>query len=860
MEQQDQIEAQTQQQSIKFNLTKEFFDLEKKKTEIEEEICQLRRKITKAFVNQKQEDKKQFEDQKAQKESEVQQVENDLEIYINKLLNEFKESKNKWLLQCYYDKISLFSKDAFISISSNLDLQVQDKQPCVFIARPLSHGEKIKDLIDKSKKEKNSQSSESQAARNPQATQNKNSQERYILPQNENPEVVDSQQNQQKSKKSTQNAQESKENGKKSKINSDNSTANNQNSNKSSANKKNSSNINNKNDQNKQEEDLADIIKQSYENFENKKDMKEILQEVEEEQKQMTNEEIIQSLYLPAESVKGYEIICMDDNYVLELKIIEPQQNSFPIQTYKVYLIKEKKRNEEISAEQLKNKISLDEIYQSFEKQFLCQSKSNTIKIDLKQIPKYYILGLSEETSYFQISISALSWQPESPDDFLESQITHIFRLNMPKILLKKTRLLLTGSCELIFSDYFSDKDSFQSNYSQSQQALKKFLSPDNQLFNQINIQSINFGKSAMILLKNGQVIQWGNVLCFKEGINECNLNQLKEDAPKLLIDEPFMPVQHPLVFTKIAQGKSHYVGVTIDGKVYTWGKNKYGQLGHQNYTSYAEPKRIDHLHADKIFIVNVQCGDNFTVCQSYDGNLYTFGQKQAFQGEPVKDLYHNTINMCNLGINELAPRKVICDKKIISFSCGKDHCLFITESNNCYGWGENYGSKICQCLYYRDVLNFTNPIPVVPNNSQDYFFKKVFCSDKTNCAVMQNKTTGEQILIKWGGNNTLPFDIQACKLNLTKQKNQNEDVASLTSRPQLVTNFDAFYTNTYSSLLIQNESGKMQLYVNGSNLFYSLGVRDKNIKNFQMAAISPCEEILQASIGCKYTTALLVA
>ncbi|EAR83297.2 Serine/Threonine kinase (macronuclear) [Tetrahymena thermophila SB210] len=855
MSQQVQVEAQAQNSSIKFNLTKEFFDLEKKKTEIEDEISSLRRKINKAITYQNLEDKKLFQDQKSQKENEANQVDNDLESYIKKLLNELKNSKNKWLLQCYKDKISSFSKDIFINASKELELQYKDNTKDIIIARPESHGKTIAELIEISRNESKTSNQPNNQQELNLLAQNQNSQQIQIAPNNENPEAVDSQKNQQKNKSSSQKVQESSNK-------SNNTKAKNTDSNKSS------SNTNNKKNKNKvaankqeEEEDLADIIKKQFETKEIKKDKKEILQEVEEEQKDMTKEEIMQSLYLPAESVKGYEIIKMSNNYVLELKVHEPDQNSFPIQTYKVYLIKEKKKNTdiEISDEQLKNKICLGEIYQTIEKQFLCSSKSSTIEIDLKQVCQSYILGFDEETSYFQIAITALSWKNESPDDYLESQITHIFRLNMPKIIQKKTRLLLTGSCELIYTDYFSDCDLFQSNYSQSQQALKKFLSPDSELFKQIEIQSIDFGKSALILLKNGQVIQWGNILCFNEGISECNIDKLKEETSKELINQPFMPVQHPLVFTKIAQGKSHYVGVTIDGKVYSWGKNKYGQLGHQNYISYVEPKRIDHLHSDKIFIVNVQCGDNFTVCQSCDGTIYTFGQKQALQGEPIKDLYNNTINMCNLGVNQLIPRKIDFDEKIISFSCGKDHCLFITEKNTCYGWGDNYGSKICSSTYYKEVRNFANPIPVIPNNSSNYSFKKIFCSDTQNCAIMQNKTSGEQILIKWGGNTTLPFDVQACKINLSLPKDQNEELSSLTQKPQLVTKFDKFYTNTYSSLLIQNNNNNIKLYVNGQNIFYSLGVRDKEIKNFQMAAISPCEDILQASIGCNHTTALLV-
>lgn len=100
-----------------------------------------------------------------------------------------------------------------------------------------------------------------------------------------------------------------------------------------------------------------------------------------------------------------------------------------------------------------------------------------------------------------------------------------------------------------------------------------------------------------------------------------------------LLTYAPFCPVDHPLVFTKIAQGDHHYAGVSIDGQVYTWGLNVFGELGHSNYVCLPEPKRVMYFSENNIFIVDVKCGEHFTVCLSVDGKLYTFGSSQAPDG-----------------------------------------------------------------------------------------------------------------------------------------------------------------------------------------------------------------------------------
>lgn len=67
----------------------------------------------------------------------------------------------------------------------------------------------------------------------------------------------------------------------------------------------------------------------------------------------------------------------------------------------------------------------------------------------------------------------------------------------------------------------------------------------------------------------------------------------------------------------------------------------------------------MEFFRRENIFVVDVKCGLNFTVCQSLDGKLYTFGDAQALSGKEVKDDFGNTINYCNCEDIKLKLNKV---------------------------------------------------------------------------------------------------------------------------------------------------------------------------------------------------------
>ena len=67
---------------------------------------------------------------------------------------------------------------------------------------------------------------------------------------------------------------------------------------------------------------------------------------------------------------------------------------------------------------------------------------------------------------------------------------------------------------------------------------------------------------------------------------------------------------------------------MTADGAVFTWGRGKFGALGHGNYDDVKHPKQVDGLSN----IVDVRCGTDYTVVKDIKGKLHAFGDNSYGQ------------------------------------------------------------------------------------------------------------------------------------------------------------------------------------------------------------------------------------
>ena len=131
-----------------------------------------------------------------------------------------------------------------------------------------------------------------------------------------------------------------------------------------------------------------------------------------------------------------------------------------------------------------------------------------------------------------------------------------------------------------------------------------------------------------------------------------------------------------PLVLSMTACcGEYHTITLSNDGTLYSFGKNRHGQLGLGHNNDVSLPTPIPNLPT----ITQISCGFHFTVCVDYEGFMWSFGENQFAAG-----------NM---------PQKILEIPPVLSVSCGAYHTLIITSDgsdSNLWSYGRNDFGQLC--------------------------------------------------------------------------------------------------------------------------------------------------------------------
>ena len=123
----------------------------------------------------------------------------------------------------------------------------------------------------------------------------------------------------------------------------------------------------------------------------------------------------------------------------------------------------------------------------------------------------------------------------------------------------------------------------------------------------------------------------------------------------------------------RIAQascGHRHCVALTKQGKVYTWGEGRFGQLGHGDRQSRKDPTMVE---MKRVKIVKIDAGNYHTACLTMDGECQVFGcgaQGQLGLGD-VKDRLSPCVVQLREGSVEL---------RVLDVSCSATSTVFVAR------------------------------------------------------------------------------------------------------------------------------------------------------------------------------------
>ncbi|MFO0544479.1 MAG: RCC1 domain-containing protein, partial [Pseudanabaena sp.] len=138
-----------------------------------------------------------------------------------------------------------------------------------------------------------------------------------------------------------------------------------------------------------------------------------------------------------------------------------------------------------------------------------------------------------------------------------------------------------------------------------------------------------------------------------------------------------------PNQIVDISFGNEHSLAATIDGELYSWGRNNDSRLGQGvgDKTDRHTPTRVSSLSHVKA--VQVSAGQQFSVVLTSEGQVFSFGQNDEGQ------LGHGDTRSRDI------PEEIKSLPSNITFiSVGAAHSLALTkESGEVWAWGQNtYG------------------------------------------------------------------------------------------------------------------------------------------------------------------------
>ena len=132
-----------------------------------------------------------------------------------------------------------------------------------------------------------------------------------------------------------------------------------------------------------------------------------------------------------------------------------------------------------------------------------------------------------------------------------------------------------------------------------------------------------------------------------------------------------------------IAGKESHTLCLDMDGNVFSFGNNYYGQLGIGKTATLVkwtnEPQRIDLPP-----IRQISAGCNFSICLSESDDLYSFGRNVFGQ-----------LGIGNSTACYISPQKIESIQDVDFVECGGSYALCKTLTNEIYAWGLNEDGQL---------------------------------------------------------------------------------------------------------------------------------------------------------------------
>ena len=229
---------------------------------------------------------------------------------------------------------------------------------------------------------------------------------------------------------------------------------------------------------------------------------------------------------------------------------------------------------------------------------------------------------------------------------------------------------------------------------------------------------SIAFNQNFSLAIdKNGDVYSWGHDKYGELGRGD----EYDEICDDVNCRKDIGKIENLSNISYLSAGYSHSLAIKTDNTIWAFGTGTNGELGNLKEESSSTPVQVDFGDENPI-IVQVSAGSDFSLALDIEGQVWAWGKNnngQMGQGEE----YGTS--------NQLTPVKVPFsdNTEIVSISTGKAHVVALAKDGSVYGWGLNSSSQIGYYGYqYKDTDDAWDRYIHTP--------KKILDNDDTNPVI----------------------------------------------------------------------------------------------------------------------------
>ena len=187
------------------------------------------------------------------------------------------------------------------------------------------------------------------------------------------------------------------------------------------------------------------------------------------------------------------------------------------------------------------------------------------------------------------------------------------------------------------------------------------------------------------VLTSEGRVFTWGDNRNGQLGDGTTT----NSSTPKDITSHFYLGVGETII--TISSGYAHSLAITSEGRVFTWGFNIYGQLGDGTTENSSTPKDITNQFGLGVgeTIISINLGDMHSSALTSIGRVFTWGDNN------MRQLGDGTYIDSSTPVEITSQFSLNIEETIKSVSLGRYHSSSITSEGRIFTWGFNMKGQL---------------------------------------------------------------------------------------------------------------------------------------------------------------------